>query len=155
MNNVLVSPSLEEDLSPAEMRKRILDLERAMRHMDGQEVEIEIVHHFAPGVYLREMRCPAGVTFVGKLHKTEHICILSQGKITVWTDEGVKTLEAPATIHSYPGAKRVGYCHTDVVWTNVHPTDETDVEKIEEQIIAKSFDEIPEFETKPLLGDKL
>jgi hypothetical protein len=61
-------------------------------------------------------------------------------------------LEASTVIKSKPGIKRVGYAHEDTVWITVHPTDETDLDKLEENLIAKSFDEVLEFLDKPLLG---
>lgn len=128
---------------PNEARQRILELEAAMLAMPEHQIEIKTTHHFAPGVYCREVFIPKGATVVGKIHKTEHLNILSQGELTVWTDEGMKRLKAPATILSKPGIKRVGYAHEDSVWTTIHPTTETDLEKLEELLIAKDFAEIP------------
>jgi hypothetical protein len=51
---------------------------------------------------------------------------------------------------SEPGTKRAVYAETDVVWTTIHPTEETDLEKIEEEVIAKTFQEYNTF----LLGEK-
>lgn len=146
----------DEKRSPAEMRNLIVSLEQTMFQMVAQQVEIKTTHHFAPGVYMREVLIPKGVTVTGKIHKTEHLNILSQGKLTVWTEDGMKTLTASTVVKSNPGIKRVGYAHEDSVWITVHPTDETDLEKLEEVLIAKSFDEVLEFLDKPLLGgDKL
>lgn len=149
--DILVMPS-GEPRSPAEMRNLIMDLEQKMFQMKDRIVEIKTTHHFAPGVYMREIFIPAGVTLTGKIHKTEHLNILSKGRLTVWTEDGMKTLEASTVIKSKPGIKRVGYAHEDTVWITVHPTDETDLEKLEENLIAKSFDEVLEFLDKPLLG---
>ena len=46
------------------------------------------------------------------------------------------------------GTKRVVFCHTDVCWTTVHHSHETNLEKIEEEVIAKSFEELPMSETE-------
>jgi hypothetical protein len=129
--------------TPEQVRENIMKLESVMLQMKEHHIEIEIKHYFAPGLYLREMMMPANSTVVGKIHKTEHICILSQGTVSVLTDEGIKTLTAPATIHSMPGIKRVLYALTDVVWTNIHhnPGNEQDLDKIEEIYIAKTFEE--------------
>jgi hypothetical protein len=128
-------------------RKRVLELEAAMNAMPEHRIEIPIEHYFAPGIYMRQMTMPANATVVGKIHKSEHYCILSQGKVSVVTDEGTKTLEAPAVVHSLPGAKRALYAHTQVVWINVHhnPENERDTDKIEERLIAKSFEELESF----------
>lgn len=64
---------------------------------------------FAPGMWLREMTIPSGVVVVGAVHKHEHMAILSQGTIRLSTEQGVQEFTAPATIHSFPGIKRICY----------------------------------------------
>jgi hypothetical protein len=134
-------------------REDIMKLEASMRLQDGfQEGDgpCTITHHFAPGVYLREMFMPKGTIVVGKIHKTEHICVLSQGMVSVSDGEKKITYEAPATIKSPIGAKRALYAHTDVTWTNVHPSPEygvehTDVKQIEDDVIIDSFEGLDKF----------
>jgi hypothetical protein len=96
--------------------------------LEQPQVKLEAFNHFAPGLYMREGRAPAHAIVTGREHRTEHFSILAHGKITVWTEQGMATFEAPAIIRSLPGAKRIAYTHTDVVWITVHanPTDETD-----------------------------
>jgi hypothetical protein len=66
------------------------------------------VHHYAPGVYVREMHVPPWTVLTGAVHKTEHLAMLIQGRIEVLTEDGLQVLEAPCTILSRPGIKRVG-----------------------------------------------
>jgi hypothetical protein len=123
-----------------------------MKNDMAPEHRIEPVtnHYFANGVYVREMIVPAGNIVIGKIHKAPHITILVQGKITITTEEGSQTIEAPLTLVAAPGMKRVGYCHTDVIWHSVHHVgEERDLEKIEEALIAKTFDD------PALAGDQL
>lgn len=144
-----------EARSPEEMRAAILKLEAVMMEMKDQQVEIKTTHHFAPGVYMREVFIPKGVTLTGKIHKTEHLNILSQGDLSVWTEDGIKRLKASTVIKSQPGIKRVGFAHEDSVWITVHPTEETDLEKLESMLIAKTFEEALEFmEKKQIEGSK-
>lgn len=114
------------------LRSKIERLEGTMRRMD--QVAIETKHHFAKGMYAREIFIPAGVLLTGKVHKTEHlnVCV---GDITVWTEDGMKRLTGHNTIVSKPGAKRVGYAHGDTYWTTFHVTDETDIEKLEALLV--------------------
>ena len=35
-----------------------------------------------------------------------------------------------------PGTKRIGYFHEDSTWITVHPTNETDLNLIEQQVIV-------------------
>jgi hypothetical protein len=43
---------------------------------------------------------------------------------------------------SRPGTKRVGYAHEDTIWTTIHATEETDMEKVEKELIAADYEEI-------------
>jgi hypothetical protein len=102
---------------------------------------------------MREIFIPKGTTLTGKIHKTEHLNILSQGELSVWTEDGVKRLTASTVIKSQPGIKRVGFAHEDCVWITVHHNlDESrDVDLIEERLIAKTFEEAIAFaETKQI-----
>lgn len=140
-----------------EMRAKILKIEAAMFAMPEHHIEIKTTHHFAPGLYMREIFIPKGTTLTGKIHKTEHLNILSQGDISVLTEHGIKRLKASTVIKSNPGIKRVGFAHEDSVWITVHPNveNERDVGLIEDMLIAKTFDEALEFSrVKYLEGSK-
>jgi hypothetical protein len=129
-------------------RADILTLECAMQDQPGFEEgdgPCRITHYFAPGVYLREMWMPADCLITGKIHKTKHICILSQGKVTVSDGGNSVTHEAPATIISEVGAKRAIYAHEDSIWTNIHPSELEDPDEIEAEIIAETFEELDLF----------
>ena len=119
-------------------RAQIEELEREIAALPGAVFELETVHHFAPGLYARELRIPAGTVLTGKIHKTTHINVVSAGEITVWTEEGMKRVRAPYTFVSQPGTKRAGLAHTDTVWTTFHVTQETDLAKIEAECIEPS-----------------
>ena len=46
---------------------------------------------------------------------------------------------------SEPGTKRAVVAETDAVWTTIHLTNETDLAKIESEVIAASFEEYEQF----------
>ena len=102
-------------------------------------VDLDVFHHFSDGVYVRELHIPADVTLTGKIHKTEHLSILAKGKITVATEEGKQTLEAPYVLVSPVNTKRAAYAHTDCVWITIHGTHETDVEKLEDELTTTEY----------------
>lgn len=114
---------------------------------DNQKLSVEdlTTHTFAPGIYTREMRIPAGKMAAGKIHRFGHISIMSAGELLVFTEDGVVHLLAPATIVSKPGTKRVVFALQDTVWTTVHPNpdNETDVATLEARYIAPSYDDVP------------
>lgn len=99
-------------------REQIERLEARMRTME--QIPIEPVHHFADGLYAREITIRAGTILTGKVHSTEHLNIISQGRIAVWTEDGMKIVAAPCTLVSRPGTKRVGFALEDTVWTTIH-----------------------------------
>lgn len=104
----------------------------------------KVQHHFSKDVYARELFIPAGTLIIGKIHKHTNLNILSQGEISLLSIDGVKRVSAPYTVVSSPGVKRLAYAHTDCVWTTIHGTDETDIDKIEDQFIAKNYNEVIE-----------
>jgi hypothetical protein len=121
-------------------RQKVMRLEAEMRKM--KQIEIPIVHYFSNGMYIREMHVPAGVTLTGKIHRTEHLCVLSKGEVSVANEHGIKTYKAPYTIASPSGVKRAVYAHEDAVWANLHRTDETDLDKLEAMLIAPTFEDL-------------
>lgn len=96
-----------------------------------------VKHVFAPGTYAREITMPAGLLVMGKLHRHSHINVISKGRVKVLTEFGVQDLAAPCTFTSEVGTQRVVLVLEETVWTTIHITQETDLAKIEEEIIAK------------------
>lgn len=116
-----------------------LDALEASIRSDLVKVETPHVDYFSKGVYARELHIPAGTVLTGKIHKYQNLNILSQGDISVLMDDGeIKRIQAPYTVVSPPGTRRVAYAHSDVVWTTIHGTDKTDVDAIEEEFIAQT-----------------
>lgn len=112
---------------------KIMRLESEMARLP--QLHIEPVHHFSDGIYAREITIPKGAVLTGKMHATDHLNIISKGDITVLTENGMQRIKAPATILAKAGMKRVGYAHEDTVWTTIHGTHETDLEKLEAELI--------------------
>ena len=147
-------------MSKPELRDFIHEVEKRLMQETDNVTEIPVTHHFSKDVYAREIKIPAGTLLVGKIHKHQNLNILSQGEMTVLSVDGLVRVKAPYTVVSTPGVKRLAYAHTDCVWTTIHGTDETDVDKIEEKFIAKTYEEVigdPQIidikqEEKPCLG---
>ena len=125
-----------------ESREKILNLQDEMLKMDSALDKFPVTHHFAPGVYAREMFLPADHTIVGKIHKHAHLNIISKGCVLVSTEEGTKELKGHCTFTSFAGTKRAVYVKEDTIWTTIHLTEETDLDKIESEIIAESYDDL-------------
>lgn len=127
------------------IRENIMRLETNMRTFKQAhgipDPECPLTHTFAPGSYVRTIFVPKDTLIVTKIHKYAHITILMQGSALVATEEGLKTIEAPLIMTTKAGTKRAIYCKTDVLWSTVHATDKTDLDEIEDELIAKSFAE--------------
>lgn len=132
-------------------RAQVNAFEAQMQKIDGHVTELPVTHHFAPGIYARELSIPAGYAIVGKIHKYPQLNILSKGEMSVLTEDGVKRVAAPFHVVSPAGTKRVALAHTDCVWTTIHQTHETDLEKIEAHFIAQNEAEYLAFERTKLL----
>jgi hypothetical protein len=132
---------------------RIADLADAMHAME--QLEIEPIHLFAPGIYVRVLNMPAGSCIVSKIHKSEHFCLALKGRATVVIGEEREEIKAPKVMRTLPGTQRALYIHEDATWITFHPTEKTDVEAIERDLIAESFDdpELPGNEHLKQIGD--
>jgi len=123
-----------------DVREAVEQIEDAMQGMPPAFLPIK--HYFANGMYAREMTMPAGTIVTGAIHKTTHFCILSQGRVHVMSEDGIEELVAPAIIISQPGTKRAIHALEDTVWTNIHATNETDLDKLVEELTESTVDQL-------------
>ncbi len=130
----------EDAACPVDMVGNIYQIEEAIRQLP--QLELPVTHHFSKGLYARELFIPKGCVLTGKRHRYQNLNILIQGDITVSTEDGLKRVKAPAVIVSPPGTKRVGYAHEDTRWITIHSTEETDVDKIEAEVIIPEHEAI-------------
>lgn len=145
-----VSFGIEGMKTPLELREKIDQLEDLM--LEEPQIEIPTVHRFADGLYAREVTIPKGALVTGKIHKTEHINVVSKGDISVLTPEGMKRIKAPCTFVAPAGTKRVGFAHEETVWTTFHATEETDLDRLEADLIEPKKPKLTEQELKQLEG---
>lgn len=126
-----------------EARAAILAIESAIHAYNTEHglstPDCPLIHAFAPGAYGRQIFIPKETLVVGKIHKHAHLNFLMKGKVSVATEEGPVLLEGPLMLVSKAGTKRVVYTHEDTVWATVHLTDKTDLQEIEDEIIAPSY----------------
>lgn len=142
------------EISNAGMIGRMTELQSALGQLPGAKFGDDaypLEHYFADGLYIRAMKGIKGTVNVSKLHKTTHPYFVLQGDASVFTKEGPVRIIAPHFGITKAGTKRVVYFHEDTIWVTVHATEETDLEKIEDQVIANSYDELPE-EVKKEIG---
>lgn len=117
----------------------INELVRQLGHECGKlpQVNIDLQHDLSGGMYARTGVIKAGCLLIGARHKTDHINIMF-GDISVTTDEGVKRLVGYHVLPTKAGRSRAGVAHSDTVWTTICKTDETDISKIEDELVVES-----------------
>lgn len=124
----------------------------------GDTDNCPLTHKFSEGMYVREIFIPKGMCVVGKIHKHSHPNFLLKGEVLVVTEQGKEHLKAPLSMISPAGIKRVVFALEDSIWITVHATQETDLVKIEDEVIAKTYEEFDKLkqlnggESKPCLG---
>lgn len=121
------------------MREKVDRLEAAMH--DYPAIDIPVRHYFADGLYAREITIPPDVLAVGKIHRTQHINVLSRGDVTMVTADGTMRVSAPYTWVVEPGKKAAAYAHTETVWTSfcVNPSNERDLDTLEAILISPIY----------------
>lgn len=137
MFNVTLGGSLPvEAPQPPPTLQQIKQLQDVLA--EQPQVECPVEHYFAPGMYTRECRIPAGSIVVGKMHRHVHPVFLMSGTVRINTDRGMETITGPRIWISQENAKRALLTVTDCVFATVHlnPTDTTDLEAIEADVIV-------------------
>jgi len=112
----------------------LTDIEKEMLKLP--QVECSVIHRFGPGLYIRELHMPADTLAIGHYQRFEHMNIFLKGRITMLNEDKNVELTAPMIFTAPPGQK-MGYVHEDIVWLNVYPTDEKDVETLEKTYLDK------------------
>ena len=121
--------------SAQEIEKEVNFLGRFLQCFpDELKVDCKNTHHFAPGVYAREILVPKGTFIIGKLHKTEHMNIILSGKGKAICDGEVKEINAGDIFVSQAGGRKVVIAEEDLKVLNIFPTKETNLDKLENSI---------------------
>ena len=108
--------------------------------------DLEPIHYFADGMYLRSLFLPEGVAVVGDMHRHSHFTILAEGKSKIVSQDGDMEVEAPFVFISTPYAKRSVYAVTDCTWITVHLNHDncTDIEEVENRHVIRDEQELLE-----------
>lgn len=97
-----------------------------------------VVHHFGPGLCVREVFMSAGTLAIGHTQKFEHMNVLLRGSVMVVNDDGTTSvLKAPLMFIGKPGRK-IGYVLEDMVWQNIYATDLKNPDDVEAFFVDKS-----------------
>jgi hypothetical protein len=106
-----------------------------------EQTECPLQHQFEKGLYIREIRIPADVLIVGRIHRHGHVCQLLEGSLVLIHREGhQEAFQAPSEILTLPGYQMVLYTATPVVARTIHPnpTDSRDISMLEADIFESA-----------------
>ena len=136
--------------------EKMLGLESALGKLPGARFgddACDIEHFFADGLYIRLMRGKKGDLVVTKLHKTNHPYFVLYGDVTVTSSDETKRIVAPCFGITKAGTKRVAFFHEDTVWITVHATKERNLENVEREVIAETYEDLPECVKRELVSE--
>ena len=138
---------MHKDLMVKDFREKVISLEEKMACLPGSTgpEAYPLLHQFADGLYIRKVSVPKGHLVVTKIHKKAHPFFMLKGEVSVLTTNGVERFTAPYYAVTKAGTKRVIYMHEDVEWVTVHATQDTDLEEIEKDPIAKDYSELDQY----------
>ena len=106
--------------------------------LEFPQASCPVRHIFGAGIYIREVSIAAGVFSVGHFQKTKHMNHMLKGRVIMLNEDGTTSeVVAPVTFVSEPGRK-IGLILEDMVWHNIYPTDETDIDTLEEMYLDKN-----------------
>ena len=74
---------------------------------------------------------------MGKVHKKAHLYMVVFGDVTVTSDGFRERIQGPKVLICKPGTKRAVYAHEDSLCLTVHRTDETDLERVETDLVEE------------------
>ena len=110
-----VQPTQETTSEPAKSKPRIL-----------------LKHILAGGVYIKTYFVPCGAKIWTKQFAEDHVSILGKGSVMLEGPEGKVKFVAPAHCN-IPANTRIGVIALeDSVWYCIHPTEETDLDLLNE-----------------------
>lgn len=132
MNAALEYPltpvSQSKSITTSIMQEKVDAMARKM--LDTPQLPCPVRHLFYPGLYIRELSVPEGVLAIGYVHKTWTMNVLLEGAVRVVREGQHVDLIAPMYFYGPPG-QNIGYVIEDMVWLNIYPTTERDVETLE------------------------
>lgn len=102
------------------------------------QVDCPVVHHFGPGICIREVFMPAGTIAIGHRQKFDQLNIMIRGKVLIAKDDGTTQVLTAPMIFTGKAGRKIGYVMEDMVWQNVYSTDLKDANAVEDFFIEKS-----------------
>jgi hypothetical protein len=103
-------------------------------------VEVPTFHHFAEGLYIREIHAPQDTVLIGHEHHDECWNVMQRGLVLTINNGTVSEFRAPVMVKSGAHTRKASVVVEDMIWATIHPNpdNETDIAKLEERLLIKS-----------------
>ena len=104
------------------------------------EEQIPLRHHFAPGVYVREVFMHKGMFVLSREHKTSELNVVTSGAAIVRSGDNLSIVRGPCTFESPAGIFKALWILEDMTYFTVHvnPDDCRDIPTLEDRLAWKS-----------------
>ena len=148
----------DNSIDKVRYRELLLDRQKQMAEAieDGKLHDelpaLTLKHYFTPldpkygcHTYARQILLTARSLTIGRIHRHQHLNFIMQGDVIVSTEFEEKRLTAPQVFVSDAGIKRIVYALVDSIWVTVHLVrlgDEKDIEEIEDELMAPTYEDI-------------
>ena len=106
-------------LSPDRIRRRIKMLEVEQALMGFEQIDPGVTHFMHGDTYIRSMFIPAGLLIVGRIHATDHTCMI-EGDVYVSDEFTDEHYQGFIMFHSPSGSKRIVRTERDSRFTTIH-----------------------------------
>jgi len=80
----------------------------------------ELGHHFAGGLYAKEMHLPAGGVAISHVHEYDHLSILGKGRAKLTVDGETEILHPGRCITVSAGQTHEIEALDDIIWYCIH-----------------------------------
>jgi hypothetical protein len=135
MNHTITVTYGKGFLPAVPLKEKIEKLQDELLQMP--QADVQFLHDFEPGKYIRTMIAPPWSVIVGAEHKTPYKVILKKGTLAVNIDDEIRILTAPMEFDAPAGVKRVGRVFDEeLIWIDVYDNldDCKDIETIEDRL---------------------
>jgi len=120
-----------------QIKEHIENIEGSYGKRELEEMGHPIKHIFGDGFYLRDMTVPAEQFVVTEMHLKENPLFLMSGSCAIYTEDGMKEVEAPWYTITKPGTQRLILTKEHCNFITVHPSKAKTVKGVEASLIAK------------------
>lgn len=132
------------DIAETSVQEKIEALEAEWLKLP--QAHIPVTHHYAGGIYIREITIPAGTAITGRIYLDDHFDIMVSGEIIVSSIDGIKHLSGFNLFKGNQGKKRAGYTITNVHWFTICCSPDTEIESITAASFAEYYKRLIERE---------